>query len=119
GSMAGRVPVVGPWVVDGLLGGPIIGGDALSRFFALHVFVIPGAILLLLAVHLWLVLKCGISAPPVPGQIVDPKTYNAEYEKELKTGVPFLGEAMVKDALFSALVVIAVVALAAVFGPSG
>ena len=88
GSMAGRVPVVGPWVVDVLLGGPIIGGDALSRFFALHVFVIPGALLVFLAVHLWLVLKCGISAPPVPGQVVDPKTYDAEYEKELKTRRP-------------------------------
>ena len=97
GSMAGRVPVVGPWVVDLLLGGPIIGGDALSRFFALHVFVIPGVLLLLLAVHLWLVLKCGISAPPVPGKPVDPKTYDAAYEKELKTGVPFLGDAMLKD----------------------
>ena len=119
GSMAGRVPWAGPWVVDGLLGGPIIGGAALSRFFALHVFVIPGVLVLLLAVHLWLVLKCGISAPPVPGQIVDPKSYHAEYEKELKTGVPFLGEAMVKDALFSALAAIAVVALAAVLGPIG
>ena len=68
GSMAGRVPVVGPWVVRLLLGGPVIGGDSLSRFFALHVFVIPGALLLFLAVHLWLVLKRGISAPPVPGR---------------------------------------------------
>ncbi len=120
GSMAGRVPVMGPWVVDGLLGGPIIGGSALSRFFALHVFVIPGALLGILAVHLWLVLKCGISEPPIPGQLVDPKTYHAAYEKELETGgVPFLGEAMIKDGLFSALVVIAVVAVAAVLGPSG
>ncbi len=118
-SMAGRVPWVGPWVVDLLLGGPIIGGDALSRFFTLHVFVIPGVLLLLLAVHLWLVLKCGISAPPVPGQVVDPKTYDAEYKKELKAGVPFLGDAMMKDGLFSALVVVGVVIIAAVLGPSG
>ena len=55
--MAGRVPVLGPYIVDLLLGGPIIGGDALSRFFALHVFVIPGALLLFLAIHLWLVLQ--------------------------------------------------------------
>ena len=118
-SMAGRVPWIGPWVVDLLLGGPIIGGDALGRFFALHVFVIPGVLLVLLAVHLWLVLKCGISAPPVPGQVVDPKTYDAEYKKELEKGVPFLGDAMMKDGLFSALVVIAVVALAAWLGPVG
>jgi ubiquinol-cytochrome c reductase cytochrome b subunit len=119
GSMAGRVPIVGPQVVHGVLGGPVIGGTTLSRFFALHVFIIPGALLLLLAIHLWLVLKRGISAPPVPGETVDPRTYDAEYERQLKAGVPFLGEAMLKDAIFSALVVIAVVALAAVLGPKG
>ncbi len=47
GSMAGRVPGVGPQVVDMLLGSEIIGAAALSRFFALHVFVIPGALLAL------------------------------------------------------------------------
>jgi ubiquinol-cytochrome c reductase cytochrome b subunit len=119
GSMAGRVPFIGPWLVRQIFGGPVIGGEALSRFFALHVFIIPGALLFFLAVHLWLVLKCGISAPPVPGQVVDPKTYDAEYEKQLKAGVPFLGDAMMKDAFCSALAVLVVVVLAAVFGPSG
>src|SRR5438067_7808541 len=57
GSMAGRVPIVGPQVVHLLLGGPVIGGDSLSRFFALHVFVIPALLLFFLAVHLWLVIK--------------------------------------------------------------
>ena len=83
-SMAGRVPVLGPYLVDLLLGGPVIGGDTLSRFFALHVFVIPGLLLTFVAVHLWLVLKRGISAPPVPGKVVDPRTYQEDYEKELK-----------------------------------
>jgi ubiquinol-cytochrome c reductase cytochrome b subunit len=119
GSMAGRVPGAGPWLVRMLLGGPVIGGDSLSRFFALHVFIIPGALLLFLAIHLWLVLKCGISAPPVPGQVVDPKTYDAAYEKQLQSGVPFFGDAMKKDALFSFLAVIVVVVLAAVLGPKG
>jgi ubiquinol-cytochrome c reductase cytochrome b subunit len=119
GSMAGRVPSAGPWVVRMLLGGPVIGGDSLSRFFALHVFVIPGALLFFLAVHLWLVLKCGVSAPPVPGQLVDPNTYDASYENQLKRGVPFLGDAMVKDVIFSCLAVIIVVGLAAVLGPKG
>src|SRR6266446_10470529 len=64
GSMAGRVPWLGPDVVRLLLGGPVIGGDSLSRFFALHVFIIPGALLFFLTVHLWLVVKCGISDPP-------------------------------------------------------
>jgi ubiquinol-cytochrome c reductase cytochrome b subunit len=119
GSMAGRVPVLGPWLVELLLGGPIIGGDSLSRFYALHVFVIPGALLFFLVVHLWLVVKCGVSEPPVPGQQVDPKTYDAKYHQELKTGVPFLGDAMRKDAFFSALAVVVVVVIAAVVGPKG
>jgi ubiquinol-cytochrome c reductase cytochrome b subunit len=119
GSMAGRVPLAGPWIVRQMFGGAVIGGDALSRFFALHVFVIPGALLFFLAIHLWLVLKCGISAPPVPGQPVDPNTYGEVYEKEVKAGVPFLGEAMLKDAFVSFLAVITVVIVAAVVGPKG
>jgi ubiquinol-cytochrome c reductase cytochrome b subunit len=119
GSMAGRVPVIGPWVVELVLGGPVIGGDSLSRFFTLHVFVIPGALFTFLAVHLWLVLKCGVSAPPEPGKIVNPATYEAEYHEELKSGVPFLGDAMLKDILFSSLAVIVVVAIAALVGPKG
>ena len=120
GSMAGRVPVLGPWVVEEVLGGPIIGGSSLSRFFALHVFIIPGALLFFLAVHLWLVLRRGVSAPPVPGKVVDPKTYDAEYHRELETsGVPFLGDAMLKDMLFSALTVLVVLLLAVLLGPKG
>jgi ubiquinol-cytochrome c reductase cytochrome b subunit len=120
GSMAGRVPVLGPWIVDLLLGAPIIGGNSLSRFFALHVFVIPGSLLAFLAAHLWVVLRRGISEPPVPGQPVDPKTYDAAYQKDLHaTGVPFLGDAMLKDIFFSALAVVVVVVIAAVVGPKG
>jgi ubiquinol-cytochrome c reductase cytochrome b subunit len=119
-SMAGRVPVAGPAIVRLLLGGPTIGGDTLSRFFALHVFVIPGLLLAFLGIHLWLVLRKGISEPPVPGQLVDPATYHANYEKELhEGGVPFLGDAAMKDGLFSALAVLVVVAIAVVLGPKG
>ena len=41
-SIASRVPIAGPAIVKLMLGGPIIAGATLSRFFALHVFVIPG-----------------------------------------------------------------------------
>ena len=41
-SIVSRVPLLGPWLVKLMLGGPIIAGATLSRFFALHVFVIPG-----------------------------------------------------------------------------
>ena len=119
-SMAGRVPLAGPYIVKLLLGGPVIGGDTLSRFFALHVFVLPTLLIATLGLHLWLVLQKGISAAPKPGKLVDPATYDAEYEEEVHHhGVPFLGEAMAKDAFFSAVVVIVVVIVAAVVGPKG
>ena len=41
-SIASRVPVAGPAIVSLMLGGPIIAGATLSRFFTLHVFVDPG-----------------------------------------------------------------------------
>src|SRR6201981_1762814 len=44
-SIASRVPIIGPAVVKLMLGGPIIAGATLSRFFALHVFVIPGLLI--------------------------------------------------------------------------
>jgi ubiquinol-cytochrome c reductase cytochrome b subunit len=118
-AMAGRVPEAGPTIVDLLLGAPIIGAATLSRFFALHVFVIPGLLITFLSVHLWLVLKKGISVPPRPGQIVDPATYDAQYEEELRRGEPFSREAMLKDIFFSALVVVVVVTIAALVGPKG
>ncbi len=119
-SMAGRVPVLGPWIVEVLLGGPVIGADSLSRFFALHVFVIPGTLLAALGVHLWLVLSCGISDVPRPGVLVDPRTYDAEYHESVtKSGVPFLGDALLKDLFASAVAVIVVVTIAAILGPKG
>jgi ubiquinol-cytochrome c reductase cytochrome b subunit len=60
-AICGRVPFVGAWVVHLLLGGPIIAGDTLSRFFAIHVFVIPGLLIGLVSLHLLMVLKLGIN----------------------------------------------------------
>jgi ubiquinol-cytochrome c reductase cytochrome b subunit len=70
-SIASRVPVMGPWLVNLLLGGPIIAGATLSRFFALHVFVIPGLLIAFVVVHLILVLALGINEWPMPGRVCD------------------------------------------------
>ena len=43
-SIVGRVPLIGGELVYLMLGGPIINGATLTRFFALHVFVIPGTL---------------------------------------------------------------------------
>jgi ubiquinol-cytochrome c reductase cytochrome b subunit len=119
-SIASRVPVLGPAIVNLLLGGPIIAGATLSRFFALHVFVIPGLLLAFVGLHLLLVLKLGINEWPMPGRIVRRATYLEEYHQlTQRDGVPFVPAAVWKDAIFSGVVLLAVVACAVVFGPFG
>lgn len=118
-AMLGRVPYIGPSLVRMMLGGPIIGADTLSRFFTLHVFVIPGLLLTSLGVHLWLVLRHGVSEPPVAGRLVSPVTYPATYQEILKRGEGFFPAAIMRDAIFSSLVVIFVVVISAIIGPKG
>src|SRR5438034_7027512 len=78
-SIASRVPIIGPFVVKLMLGGPIIAGATLSRFFALHVFVIPGLLIGFVCLHVLMVLKLGINEWPTPGRIGKRADYEAEY----------------------------------------
>jgi ubiquinol-cytochrome c reductase cytochrome b subunit len=119
-SITSRVPVIGPLAVKLMLGGPIIAGATLSRFFALHVFLIPGLLIAFVSLHLLMVLKLGINEWPMPGRIVSRATYAAEYEELLeKDGVPFVPYAIWKDLVFSAVILLAVAACALYFGPFG
>src|SRR5437667_11133312 len=119
-SIASRVPVMGPWLVNLLLGGPIIAGATLSRFFALHVFVVPGLLIAFVGVHLLMVLKLGINEWPMPGRIVRRATYMQEYhELTHKQGVPFVPGAVGKDIVFSGFILLSIAACAIYFGPSG
>ncbi len=119
-SIMSRVPLIGGSLVHMMLGGPIIGGPTLSRFFALHVFVIPGLLLALVGLHVWMVLRLGINEWPMPGRIVRKATYEREYhEMTEKTGVPFVPDAAWKDAVFAAAIILAVMACAFFFGPFG
>jgi menaquinol-cytochrome c reductase cytochrome b subunit len=57
-------PLLGPYLSDFLRGGPEFGATTLSRFYAIHMILIPGAIVILISVHLYLVAKLGTTAPP-------------------------------------------------------
>jgi len=119
-SIASRVPLVGAPLVHLLLGGPILGGATLSRFFALHVFVIPGLLLAGVGLHIWMVLLHGVSDWPMPGRIVRRSTYEREYhELTSATGIPFVPDAAWKDAVFAAAILFSVMACAFYFGPFG
>jgi ubiquinol-cytochrome c reductase cytochrome b subunit len=119
-SIASRIPLIGGDVVHLLLGGPIIGGDTLSRFFAFHVFVIPGLLIGLVSLHLLMVLKLGVNDWPMPGRVVRRATYLKEYEELThKHGVPFVPDAIWKDLIFAACIILAVAGCAAFLGPFG
>ena len=103
-----------------MLGGPIIAGETLSRFFSIHVFIFPAMLIAFLGVHLLMVLKLGINEWPMPGRIVKRSTYLKEYhELTHKDGVPFVPDAFRKDLVFSGVIILALVACAALFGPFG
>ena len=119
-AMMGRVPMIGAELVHFVLAGPIIAGETLSRFFTLHVFIIPGTIIALVSLHLRLVLTKGINEYPVPGKAVVKATYEQEYESLLKKdGVPFFPKAISKDLIFSGVVMLGILLCAVYFGPEG
>jgi quinol-cytochrome oxidoreductase complex cytochrome b subunit len=71
-NIAGYAPLIGPRLKYLLLGGHVVGQEALTRFYALHVIVLPAIAGLLLAIHLWRVRKDGgLSRPDEPGEVVE------------------------------------------------
>jgi menaquinol-cytochrome c reductase cytochrome b subunit len=57
-------PIVGPYLADFLRAGAEFGPTTISRFYALHMLLIPGLIIALIGAHLYLVVKLGTTAPP-------------------------------------------------------
>src|SRR3954453_10936420 len=63
-NINGTGPLVGPYLADFLLAGPGFGATTLSRFYAIHMMLVPGLIAALIGAHLYLVAKLGTTAPP-------------------------------------------------------
>ncbi len=63
-NLNGTAPFLGPWLAQFLRGGQEISGDTLTRFYSLHMLVIPGAIIALITLHLYLVIRLGVTSPP-------------------------------------------------------
>ena len=112
-------PVIGPWAVNLMLGGPIIAGATLSRFFAVHVFLVPGLLIALVGVHLLMVLKLGVNEWPMPGRIVRRATYLQEYHELTHKKYAFVPYAVWKDVFFSGFILLSIAACAVYFGPFG
>jgi menaquinol-cytochrome c reductase cytochrome b subunit len=63
-NINGTGPLVGPYLSDFLRGGAEFSATTLSRFYAIHMLLVPGAIIALIGAHLYLVAKLGTTAPP-------------------------------------------------------
>jgi quinol-cytochrome oxidoreductase complex cytochrome b subunit len=63
-NINGTAPFVGPYLASLLRGGAEIGPDTLARFYSLHMLLVPGALMALIGLHLYLVVRLGVSSPP-------------------------------------------------------
>src|SRR4051794_21242577 len=63
-NINGTAPFLGPFIASILQGGARIGPDTLSRFYSLHMLAIPGALFALIGLHLYMVVRLGVSSPP-------------------------------------------------------
>ncbi len=134
-NIAGSTPIIGEYIVRFFRGGSEVGPQTLTRFYAMHVLMLPAALIAFVSVHLFMVVRQGISAPPkrhpeygrhgINAQLgIDPgvgvgtqigiedqrKRSVDEYHHEKEVGESFYPFYLAKDAV-AVLLALAVVAL--------
>jgi cytochrome b6 len=105
-EIPGVVPLVGPFIRDLLRGGEDISGATLTRFYALHVSVLPALAFMLVALHVLLVQRHGMSVPP-----------GIEAEGGPKRTIKFFPHFLLRD-LVGWLAALAILAAVAAFFPA-
>jgi quinol-cytochrome oxidoreductase complex cytochrome b subunit len=63
-NINGTGPIVGPFLSNVLRGGSEINGETLSRFYSIHMLLLPGGLIALIGLHLYLVIRLGVTSPP-------------------------------------------------------
>jgi len=71
-AIAGTVPVIGDFILRVLRGGTDLSAVTLARFFSVHIWFLPVVILALIGVHMYLVVRLGISSMPKEGEVENP-----------------------------------------------
>lgn len=105
-EIVGVVPVVGEPLLRVLRGGDDVTGATLTRFYAIHVAVLPATTTAILGLHLFMVQKQGMSVPP-----------KIEREGSVKRVMPFFPDFLLRD-LVGWLVALAVLAALAAYFPA-
>jgi menaquinol-cytochrome c reductase cytochrome b subunit len=77
-NITGSGPIVGPYLADFLRAGAEFESTTLPRFYAIHMLLVPGAIIALIGAHLYLVVKLGTTAPPWVRGDPKPKSLRSE-----------------------------------------
>ena len=70
--------IIGPYLADFMRAGAEFESTTLTRFYSLHMLLIPGAIIALIGAHLYLVVKLGTTAPPWIHAETKPKSIRTE-----------------------------------------
>lgn len=68
-NIAGYAPLIGSATREILLGGPTVGQEALTRFYTLHIAVLPLLLSILISIHLWRIRKDGGLAAGDPSNV--------------------------------------------------
>jgi quinol-cytochrome oxidoreductase complex cytochrome b subunit len=63
-NLNATAPILGPFLAQFLQGGAAIGPDTLAKFYSFHMLLIPGGIIALILLHLYLVIRLGVTSPP-------------------------------------------------------
>ncbi len=101
------IPIVGEWVTKLLRGGGDVTGDTLTRFFGIHVCILPIFLLVLLAVHVYLIQKLGMSIP-----------LEAEKSQKKLKEIPFWPNFVYREAILWLILFGVCLTVAVVFPPS-
>jgi quinol-cytochrome oxidoreductase complex cytochrome b subunit len=86
-NITGNGPFVGTVLAQLMQGGPAIGGDTLARFYSLHMLVAPGLIFALIGLHLYLVIRLGVSSPPWSKEAAGREDLEPEPESPARSGL--------------------------------
>jgi len=105
-EIPGVIPVVGSFFRRVMRGGDDVTGATLTRFYGVHVAILPAIVTMVLGLHLFLVQKHGMSRPP-----------SAERENSEKRAMPFVPNFLLRD-LVGWLCVLGILATLAAFFPA-
>jgi cytochrome b6 len=105
-EIPGVMPILGPFIRRIMRGGDDVTGATLTRFYGIHVAVLPAIVVMVLGLHLFLVQKHGMSRPP-----------STESGPDAKKAMPFVPNFLLRD-LVGWLCALAVLAALAAYFPA-